>query len=115
MFPWTKDTLPTAEDVITRFRFNPEMHKDPMVEEEIAENSDDEDSESGHVSWNTLGTSYDVDVKKAKTFFNWMQKIFSPMIRIGIGCDSMNPVPCFILAKIAPGWVGGVLTSLALT
>ncbi|KAJ7340456.1 hypothetical protein OS493_003204 [Desmophyllum pertusum] len=34
LFPWTKDTLPTAEDVITCFRFNPEMHKDPMVKEE---------------------------------------------------------------------------------
>ena len=95
------------------------MHNNPLVDEEIAEPEDEddeeEDSEEAHVCWNTLGTCYGVDVQKANTFFDWMKPIFTPMIRIGIGCDAMNPVPCFILAKLAPGWVGGVLSSLALT
>ncbi|XP_078347421.1 uncharacterized protein LOC144632613 isoform X2 [Oculina patagonica] len=118
LFPWSKDTLPTAEDIITLFHFNPEMHRDPMVDEEIEEEDEedeDNDPEEANVSWNTLGTCYGVDVKKANTFFDWLKPIFTPMIRIGIGCDAMNPVPCFILAELAPGWVGGVLTSLALT
>ena len=64
----------------------------------------------GHVRWNTLDTSYDVDIRKACSFFEWLQKIFSPCVRIGIGLESMNPIPCFILTHIAPGWVGGILS-----
>ena len=92
------------------------MQNNPLVDEEVPELEDeDEDDEEAHMSWNTLGTSYGVDVKKANAFFDWLKPIFTPMIRIAIGCDAMNPVPCFILAKLAPGWVGGVLTALALT
>ena len=112
MFPWNKDVLPTAEDVLTLFGFNPEMHQDPMVNNEIVQ--PDEDEEDDRVSWNTI-SSYSDDVTKARNFFDWLGKLFSPMIQVGIGCDRMNPVPCFILAKLAPGWVGGVLTSLACT
>ena len=113
MFPWSKDTLPTAEDVITLFGFNSEMHSNPMVSEEIVER-DDEEEEDDHATWNTI-TSYCDDATKAHTFFNWLGKLFTPMIQIGIGCEAMNPVPCLILAKLAPGWVGGVLTSLVCT
>ncbi|XP_078346773.1 uncharacterized protein LOC144632041 [Oculina patagonica] len=111
LFPWNKETLPTAEDVIALFHFNPEMHRYPMVNEEIEKRDYYED---GHPSWNTI-TSYSDDVKEAETFFNWLEKLFFPMIQIGIGCERMNPVPCFILAKLAPGWVGDVLTSLCCT
>ncbi len=112
LFPWSKDTLPTAEDVIALFRFNPELHRNPMVNNEKVEREEEE--EDGHPSWNTI-TSYGDDVTKARTFFDWLGKLFSPMIQIGIGCETVNPVPCFILAKLAPGWVGGVLTSLICT
>lgn len=122
MFPWNKETLPNAEDIFTLFQFNPEMHNnllfgDKVPESDEEDDSDAEDSEEGrgHVRWNTLGTSYSVDLKKANTFFDWLKPIFFPMVRAAIGCDAMNPVPCFILAKLSPGLVGGVLTSLALT
>lgn len=124
LFPWNKDTLPTAKDISTLFHFNPEMlndinllFDDKVPESDEEDDDDDEDSEEGrgHVKWNTLGTSYSVDLKKANTFFDWLKPIFSPMVRAAIGCDAMNPVPCFILAKLSPGLVGGVLTSLALT
>ena len=36
-------------------------------------------------------------------------------IYIGIGCDLMDPVICFLLEHVAPGWVRGVLTSLVCT
>ena len=84
-----------------------------MVSEEIEE-CDANGREDGHPHWNTI-TSYHDDVTKAHTFFNWLGKLFSPMIQIGIGSEAMNPVPCFILAKLAPGWVGGVVTSLLCT
>ena len=118
LFPWSRDTLPTPEDILAIFQFHPEMHRDPMTDSEVMDMEIEEkegDIKRGHVLWNTLGTSYDVDLEKAIGFFEWMKKIFSSFIRIGIGCDQMNPVPCFILAQIAPRWAGGVLTSLALT
>ena len=104
MFPWSKDTLPTAKDVLALFRINPGMLEDTVVKE-------DDEEEDSNTSWNII-TSYSDDVTKAHTFFSWLGKLFSPVIQIGIGGDEMKPVPYFILAKLAPGWVGGVLTSL---
>ena len=62
------------------------------------------------VMWNTISTSHNVNVKKACRFFKWLAKIFSPMTRIEIGSQQVSPMPCFILAYIAPGWVGGILS-----
>jgi len=121
MFPWSKQTLPTSDDILSSFNFHPEMHKDPMVKNEITALKIDSEKESedgiqrGHVRWNTLQTAYDADVKKACDFFGWLENIFTPMTRICIGCERMNPTPCFILAHLAPGWVGGILSSLVLT
>lgn len=117
LFPWNKESLPTAEDIISLFHFNPEMSKDPLVDTEVPDDDEDDDDEDSGVSWNTLRTFQDDNdgKKKAVAFFKWLKTIFNPFIRIAIGCESMNPVPCFILAQIAPGWVGGILTSLALT
>ena len=80
-----------------------------MVKDKILELKADGEIR-GHVSWNTLSTSYSVDIKKALHFFEWLKKIFSPCTRMGIGLEKMNPIPCFILTRIAPGWVGGILT-----
>lgn len=120
LFPWDKDSLPTATDIISLYGFNPEMQKNPLVrgegeDKDSGDESSDDEEDGGCVRWKSLSTSYDVDVKKAHAFFDWMKEIFSPYIQIGVGCDAMNPVPCFILAKLAPGWVGGILSSLALT
>ena len=109
LFPWSKDSLPSAQDMMSMFHFNPEMHKNPMEETDI-KGMKVEGDVKGHVRWNTLDTSYDVDIRKACSFFEWLQKIFSPCVRIGIGLESMNPIPCFILTHIAPGWVGGILS-----
>lgn len=109
LFPWSKDSLPSAQDMMSMFHFNPEMHKNPMEKTDIRGMKVEGDVR-GHVSWNTLHTSYDVDIRKACSFFEWLQQIFSPCVRIGIGLESMNPIPCFILTHIAPGWVGGILS-----
>lgn len=116
LFPWGKDTLPTADDILVMFKFHPEMHENPMVET-VVENMHvySWDWEYNGVEkrtflrWNTLQT-YKADPKKASRFYEWLEKIFSPMIRIGIGCHSMNPFPCFMLTHVAPGWVGGILS-----
>lgn len=88
------------------------MGKDPLVMTEVSESEDDDDDSK--VEWNTIRSFAD-DKQKAITFFDWLKKIFTLFFLTAIGCDQMNPVPCFILAQLAPGWVGGVLTSLALT
>ena len=87
------------------------MCNDPFIDSELPDDDDDDDDDR---SWNTLRAFGEKKIE-ATAFFNWLQKIFTPFIRIAIGCEAMNPVPCFILAHVAPGWVGGVLTSLALT
>ena len=116
LFPWSKENLPNAEDIITLFHFNPEMSKDPLVDNELPEDEDDEDDDDHVTSWNTLRALHDCGRKiEGTAFFDWLQKKFTPFVRIAIGCESMNPVPCFILAHVAPGWVGGVLTTLAKT
>jgi len=121
LFPWSNDTLPTPQDILSMFNFHPEMHNHPMVKNKIGKMQVDRGSESadgesiGHVRWNTLSTSYKVDVKKACRFFEWLEKIFSPMTLMGIGCERMNPIPCLILAHIAPGWVGGILSCATCT
>ena len=111
LFPWNKDSLPTGEDISKLFHFNP-MCKYPFTDSEVPnEDSDDEDDKA---SWNTL-RSFSDDKEKAMIFFDWLKKVFIPFVRIVIGRGQMNPVPCFILAQLSPGWVGGVLTSLVLT
>ena len=89
------------------------MGKNPYVMTEVSESEDDDDDDP-RVDWNTIRSFAD-DKQKAIPFFDWLKNIFTPFTHIVIGCDEMNPVPCFILAQLAPGWVGGVLTSLALT
>ena len=93
------------------------MSKDPLVANEVPDDDNDDDNEDDDVSgWNTLRSYHDGEkMIEATAFFTWLKNKFTPFIRIAIGCESMNPVPCFILAHVAPGWVGGVLTSLALT
>ena len=65
----SKEALPTPDDILSMFNFHPEMHKLPMVDNEITELEIDPSKESddgiqrGYVRWNTLGTSYGVDIK----------------------------------------------------
>ena len=124
LFPWNKDTLPTAEDIFALYHFNPNMHeglvedhKYDTEEGEGGEDSDNECSDQGP-SWMGIMGSGTHDAKEecsCTTFFNWLQKLFPRVVRIGVGAESMNPIPLFILAKIAPGWVGGVLTVMIYT
>lgn len=115
LLPWTKDALPTAEEICSMFHFHPEMHRRPMVKHDIREMRVKDTSADGHVEWNTLNTAYGIDVTKAIRFFEWLEKIFTPMVRIGIGVGQMNPIPTFMLAHIAPGWVGGILSQSVCT
>ncbi|XP_078347388.1 uncharacterized protein LOC144632585 [Oculina patagonica] len=121
LFPWSKEALPTPDDILSKFKFHPEMHKGLMVDNKIETlevNTQQEESDGRlrvRATWNTLGTSCDIDIIKACDFFAWLEKIFTPMTRICIGHEKMNPTPCFILAHLAPGWVGGILSSLTLT
>ena len=92
------------------------MHQDPMVEtavEKVHVYSWDWEyngvEKRNFLRWNTLQT-YKADPKLACRFYEWLEKIFSSMVRVGIGCHSMNPFPCFMLTHVAPGWVGGILS-----
>ena len=114
LFPWSKDTLPTPKDIITMFHFHPKLSNNPMESTTLSDDEDNYDQED-EIGWNGLRSFTEDDKQKAVNFFKWLKKIFTPFIYIGIGCDLMNPVACFLLGHIAPGWVGGVLTSVVCT
>ena len=114
LFPWSKDTLPTAKDIVPLFHFHPELRKKTLEHTSLSDEEDDCDEDEG-MSWNGLRSFISDDKERAVNFFKWLKKIFTPFIYIGIGCDLMNPVVCFLLGHIAPGWVGGVLTSVVCT
>ena len=115
LFPWTKDALPTGEEICSMFHFHPKMHRNPLVKHDIREMRVKGSSGDDYVEWNTLNTRCGTDVTKAIRFFEWLEKIFTPMVRIGIGLEQMNPIPTFMLAHIAPGWVGGILSQSVCT
>ncbi|KAJ7340458.1 hypothetical protein OS493_003206 [Desmophyllum pertusum] len=46
LFPWSKEALPTPDDILSMFNFHPEMHKLPMVDNEITELEIDPSKES---------------------------------------------------------------------
>ena len=119
LFPWSKATLPTVEDIITLFNFHPKLSEKPMVDTSHKKHDDDNDDDDDvlmrKLSCNSLRSFIKDDKHRAVNFFKWLRKIFTPFIYIGIGCDLMNPVACFLLGHIAPGWVGGVLTSVVCT
>ena len=114
LFPWSKDTLPTAKDIVALFHFHPELRKKTLENTSLSDEEDDCDEDEG-MSWNGLRSFIRDDKERAVNFFKWLKKIFTPFIYVGIGCDLMNPVVCFLLGHIAPGWVGGVLTSVVCT
>ena len=115
LFPWQQDTLPDDEDVARIFTFNEEMVKNGNS----ASHAEMEDKvlelEIGVYSPTTMNLGegiYADEYGNAGTldFLRWLQKIFVPSVNIFLGSEKMNPVPYFILTRLAPGWVGGFIT-----
>ena len=108
LFPWSKDTLPTVEDIITLFNFHPKLSEKPMVDTSHKKHDDDNDDDDDdddvlmrELSWNSLRSFIKDDKEKAMNFFKWLRKIFTPFIYIGTRRDLMNPVTCFLLGHVA--------------
>ena len=82
LFPWSKDTLPTIEDIITLFNFHPKLSEKPMVDTSHKKH-DDDDVLMRKLSWNSLRSFIKDDKEKSVNFFKWLRKIFTPFIYIG--------------------------------
>ena len=85
LFPWSKDTLPTIEDIITLFNFHPKLSEKPMVDTSHKKHDDDDDDDvlMRKLSWNSLRSFIKDDKEKSVNFFKWLRKIFTPFIYIG--------------------------------
>ena len=93
LFPWSKDTLPTIEDIITLFNFHPKLSEKPMVDTSHKKHDDDDDDDNDDdddddvlirkLSWNSLRSFIKDDKEKSVNFFKWLRKIFTPFIFIG--------------------------------
>ena len=51
----------------------------------------------------------------SRKFYEWLQPIMYPCVTAYAGEDKLNPVVVFLLTHLAPGWVGGALTSVIFT
>ena len=122
LFPWSKDTLPTIEDIITLFNFHPKLSEKPMVDTSHKKHDDDDDDDNDDdvlmrkLSWNSLRSFIKDDKEKSVNSLNGLEKYSHlSFTLVRTRRDLMNPVTCFLLGHVAPGWVGGVLKSLVCT
>lgn len=51
------------------------------------------------------------DHEKELAFFTWLQNIMVPTRHCFIGYEVIRPIVVFFITTLAPGWIGGVLTS----
>ena len=59
--------------------------------------------------------SFQPENPAARPYMEWLQKLLVPSVMMCFGMEQMNPVPVFILTRLAPGWVGGFFTSVVCT
>ena len=111
LFPWQQDNLPDDKDLARIFTFNDEMitHHASLARtvDKVLEIRDG-------LSLGKEIVSHDSNAGTAD-FFRWLRKIFAPALYIYVGLEKMNPVPYFILTRLAPGWVGGFITWVTCT
>ena len=119
LIPWSKESLPRDDDIFDIFQFNPEMRSGcntfdingPTKLE--PETLCDEYDESNKIVWRCLAcyrVTYD-----AHEFFQFLRRFFCPAVEMCIACEVINPVPVFVLTKLAPGWVGGYMAGIICT
>lgn len=122
LFPWQQEILPDDKDIARIFTFNRQMM---TPDASLAETEDNylelTVEEYKHEKQYKLDGEkiccFDDGTKDSRCydFIQWLRKIFVPTLYVYCGLDRMNPVPYFILTRLAPGWVGGFLTWVTCT
>lgn len=139
LIPWKEDELPAPVDILTKiFHFHPEICEyyvttrpedkgelrtkelyfhvpNPSPDSDDSDESEDHDFENNPCLNSIFGISgFDDDEEwkreELKKFFQWLQRIMVPSLRVDFGSDKLNPVLIFLITQLAPGWVGGALT-----
>ena len=113
LFPWGKENLPGSKDVGSLFAFDEHMcSENASYGDQEAEPLEMEDDDL------YLGKrirSFQRENPAARPYMEWLQKLLVPSVMMCFGMEQMNPVPVFILTRLAPGWVGGFFTSVVCT
>ena len=124
LFPWHEDALPDAMTVLSNiFHFHPEIckisHAKDAEDKLCYHVADDYECEgpclngvfgrSGVVDSEPDNSREDLKQQQAN-YFSWLQNVMVPTRTILAGGGKLNPIVEFFLTKLAPGWVGGVLT-----
>ncbi|CAB4019936.1 Poly [ADP-ribose] polymerase 3 [Paramuricea clavata] len=142
IFPWDKKELPTPLELVDGvFHFHPEINEYyssnprenklhfhiPRNEHNIDDSDvdydeDDEDHDTDEKP--CLNSIFGMDFphqdeqwkyEDSRKFYEWLQPIMYPSVDIFVGDQKFNPVAIFMLAQLAPGWVGGALTAATWT
>ena len=139
IFPWEKKELPTPLELKEVFHFHPEIYEyyaenpedlgelrqDKLhfhVRRNIDDSDYDEDENEHHIREQPcLNRIFGMDfpfkdekwkLTDSQKFYEWLQPIMHPCVTVFAGEDKLNPVIVFMLTHLAPGWVGGALTSV---
>ena len=119
LFPWEKRKLPGNKDVGSLFAFDKHMcSKDAageMQEAEPLEMETDLDEDDDELILGERIRTFEIENPAARPYMEWLQKLLVPSVMMCFGMEQMNPVPVFILTRLAPGWVGGFFTSVVCT
>ena len=140
IFPWDKKELPTPLELQKEifnfhpqiFEFytnNPEKNVGELREDKIyfhVRSSDDDDEDDDEHDFeikclnSIFGMSYPTEDEQwmyedSRKFYEWLQSIMCPSVFIYVGEEKFNPVGIFLLAQLAPGWVGGAMTAATWT
>lgn len=118
LFPWEKEKLPGNNDVGALFAFDEHMCSEDAAygEEKDTEPLELETEEDDdQLCLGERITSFQTGNPAARSYLEWLQKLFVPSVMMCFGMEQMNPVPVFILTQLAPGWVGGFFTSVTCT
>ena len=140
IFPWEKKELPTPLELLKEvFHFHPaiyeyyaehpedkgELRQDKLYFHGRPSNIDDSDDGEHDVSEQfCLNRIFGMDFpgedekwkfKDSRKSYEWLQPIMHPCVIVYAGEYELNPVVVFMLTHLAPGWVGGALTSVIYT
>ncbi|XP_019641202.1 PREDICTED: uncharacterized protein LOC109482803 [Branchiostoma belcheri] len=111
LLPWQHDGLPTAEEVLELFHINPLLKESVTYEKKKGDFGG-----TNQLSHIFCSRSYSGEVM---VFYDLVQGLLCPRNEYIQVCVNVRdpthmqcPSPVFILAFLAPGWVGGIMTGL---
>ncbi|CAB3985676.1 Hypothetical predicted protein [Paramuricea clavata] len=132
IFPWDKQELPTTLELLNGvFHFHPEIYNHYADLSPEGYSTLNENMLIFHIPQDVglihdcairpcLNSIFGVSAPKtdepwrlrdSRAFYEWLQPIMCPSFTAYVGDDVFSPMALYMLTQLAPGWVGGALTS----